>query len=757
MAQVVIDTSLPAPRSTMHSLDFDRVVNAYSVMSVKKRLVNHHNQQQQQQRSSVQQRHASQQMKELVQSYRVFQSQAQSHHDHDNLLHSPNGKKYAQWGLTIALGLICGGVACLLIYCTSHITSFRTERLNWQLQLATGVLDEATFEERYHYKSFANKLAHYVGIPVATKYGTYAIMIEFTIYNAALALMSAFLCIFFAPNAVGSGIPEVKAYLNGVCVESFADLPVFLTKIVGTICSVSSGLIVGPEGPLVHIGAIVGQGITKTTSMEMALRRFRARRPNVAKLCGCGSADDGGLEEDVYMEEKYDKVLLAALAEGDSQDEEDDDDDDDFDDENGVSNEEDGLLSSLRLHDLEKVPDGRTYQSTGAYNRKQPRMDPPTQMQEETPTHCPKANHTFLTESMAVLSRFRNDGDRRDLISIGVATGFAAAFGAPVGGLLYSFEEASSFFTIPLMWRTLVATAIGTFVIAVYHGDLSQFSVLSLGDGSELAEYHHVFSSFAELPFYVLIGAAGGLLGAFFNACYIHNNTVRAKFYAHSDIRYKSFYRMLEVLIVSVLTSLATFCLSVYIPQSWACTDIKEGYGGDGDGESRYNCPVGQFNEIASILLGSRDDALNDILTDPSKFEPRTLLMTGLCCLFLMIITFGIFIPSGLFMPTLLTGSTLSGWAGLMLKRYVWSSIVPEHFALVGATAMLAGVQRTTVSLCVIMMEATGQTKVLIPLIIAVVVARYVADFFNDGFYHVSTPVNRMRRQFSTKSAHSHR
>jgi H+/Cl- antiporter ClcA len=82
---------------------------------------------------------------------------------------------------------------------------------------------------------------------------------------------------------------------------------------------------------------------------------------------------------------------------------------------------------------------------------------------------------------MCVLARFRNDTDRRDLISIGVATGFAAAFGAPVGGLLYSFEEASSFFTIPLMWRTLVATSLGTFVIATYHGDLSDFSVLSLG------------------------------------------------------------------------------------------------------------------------------------------------------------------------------------------------------------------------------------------------------------------------------------
>lgn len=42
----------------------------------------------------------------------------------------------------------------------------------------------------------------------------------------------------------------------------------------------------------------------------------------------------------------------------------------------------------------------------------------------------------FFSNIVSSLSGFRNDIDRRDLISIGVAVGFAAAFGAPVGGLL---------------------------------------------------------------------------------------------------------------------------------------------------------------------------------------------------------------------------------------------------------------------------------------------------------------------------------
>ena len=77
-----------------------------------------------------------------------------------------------------------------------------------------------------------------------------------------------------------------------------------------------------------------------------------------------------------------------------------------------------------------------------------------------------------------------------------------------------------------------------------------------------------------------------------------------------------------------------------------------------------------------------------------------------------MIITFGAAIPSGLFMPTLLTGSSLGGWAGIMIQTHYLPGIVPAQMALLGATAMLAGIQRSTVSLCVIMMEATGQVKV---------------------------------------------
>lgn len=74
---------------------------------------------------------------------------------------------------------------------------------------------------------------------------------------------------------------------------------------------------------------------------------------------------------------------------------------------------------------------------------------------------------------LPILRRFRNDHERRDFISLGAACGVAAAFGSPAGGLLFAMEEASSFWSSVMTWRTFLACIMATFVTNLLSNGIS--------------------------------------------------------------------------------------------------------------------------------------------------------------------------------------------------------------------------------------------------------------------------------------------
>ena len=75
----------------------------------------------------------------------------------------------------------------------------------------------------------------------------------------------------WAPAAAGAGVTLVMAYLNGNHIPNLLRFRTMVTKMIGCALCVASGLAIGPEGPLVHIGACVASNITYATSRRYPL------------------------------------------------------------------------------------------------------------------------------------------------------------------------------------------------------------------------------------------------------------------------------------------------------------------------------------------------------------------------------------------------------------------------------------------------------------------------------------------------------
>jgi chloride channel 7 len=602
------------------SLDFERVINDYSIQATKDRvLVQELEADRNPPDPSETDRHALLHAPDGLLTYNSFEEPSRDDSFRPPLPPPPpppppvaylkrrpkksplgyTGRTATRWLLTNATGLMTGLISIMIVSATDFIQTWRSHTIDYLWK-----------NDKNHHR-------------LTTVFILYASV------NLSLALASSALCLFLAPEAAGSGIPEIKAYLNGVRVKRFTSVQLFFVKIVATILSVSSGLAIGPEGPLVHIGAILGASCTK--------------------------------------------------------------------------------LSSLMLRVL------------------------------------PKSWSTHLWSFVTMdLSHFSTDGERRDLVSIGAAAGFAAAFGAPIGGLLFTVEEASTYFDQSMFLKTLSATALATFCLAVHHGDLSHYSIISLGD-FESSDSNIFVNRVEQVPLYFIVAIAGGILGGLFCRFW--------EFLQRSRQRLKQrrwSYELLEVAFVSLLTSSVTY----FAPfMSFACRAVaptddivseKSLFDPWMSHAHQFDCPTGSVNELGTIFFGSRDDAIGTILSDPSQFDPRTLWTVGILFFPLMILTLGVNIPSGIFMPTVLIGCSLGGAAGLAFQNWISEDLSPSTFALLGAAALLAGIQRSTVSLCVILVEGTGQTKVLIPVIITVVVARYVGNLVSKhGLYETAIEINQ--------------
>ncbi|KAJ1565865.1 hypothetical protein HK096_008331, partial [Nowakowskiella sp. JEL0078] len=338
-------------------------------------------------------------------------------------------------------------------------------------------------------------------------------------------------------HAAGSGIPEVKTILGGFVIRGFLGFRTLVVKVIGLSFSVSSGLNLGAQGPLVHICACVG---------NVASRLF----------------------------EKYS----------------------------------------------------------------------------------------------------RNEGKRREILSASCAAGVSVAFGAPIGGVLFSLEEVSYYFPLKTLWRTFFCALIAAVTLK------SSISIIRENPVTEV----------------ILVTLITGTLN------YLNPFT--------------------EVSNLELITGLFRECPSANsknLPR-WNGTTID-----------------GWEGVLGSLCSDQRDYTVIYLLAlcFASKF-------------FLNILTFGLKIPAGIFIPTMVVGACVGRILGMMVL--VLQEAFPNHpffetctanvpcvipgvYAVVGAASALTGVTRMTVSLVVIMFELTGSLTYVLPLMLAIMVSKWIADLLTKG------------------------
>lgn len=118
------------------------------------------------------------------------------------------------------------------------------------------------------------------------------------------------------------------------------------------------------------------------------------------------------------------------------------------------------------------------------------------------------------------LRYFRNDRDRRDLITCGASSGVCAAFRAPVGGVLFSLEEVATWWRSALLWRTFFSTAV---VVVVLRGFMEYCNSGKCGlfgrGGLILFDVSDVTVRYRwmDLLSVLIIGIIGGVLGSLYN------------------------------------------------------------------------------------------------------------------------------------------------------------------------------------------------------------------------------------------------
>jgi chloride channel protein, CIC family len=263
---------------------------------------------------------------------------------------------------------------------------------------------------------------------------------------------------------------------------------------------------------------------------------------------------------------------------------------------------------------------------------------------------------------------------RRQMVAAGAGAGLAAAFNAPIAGVLFIVEE---------LLQDVSGITLGTAIIASFIGGVVS---RMLGGGSLLLNLQliqHANSAITDIPVYLILGSLAGLLAALFNSGLLASIKL---------------YRLLHLSLSLrvALAGLVSGTIVAALPESF-----------------RDNTGLREF-----VIAGSVDVSVVAI--------------AFLAQFILTLIAFGSGAPGGLFAPSLILGSCLGYLVG-SLQLLFFGVGSPTTCALAGMGAFFSGVSKVPITAIVIVFEMTTDFNLVLPLMICSVTSYLVADKLLPG------------------------
>ena len=187
---------------------------------------------------------------------------------------------------------------------------------------------------------------------------------------------------------------------------------------------------------------------------------------------------------------------------------------------------------------------------------------------------------------------------------------------------------------------------------------LSSAAVLKFGTLTQL------YSPMADLPAALIIGGVCGVLGALFVSVQGRLGILRKK-YINTNLK-----KILEVCTFSFATAAAFFFVAM---SSGNCQkkkpqEVRELY--------EFLCPEGEYSPLATLLFNTEGGTIRSIMDYQLKLTLYDSVIFTLLWYFFFATTYGVWVPSGLFLPGIIIGCGLGQIYGQLFYQ-LFPSAVP--------------------------------------------------------------------------------